>query len=63
MQDAFVALKKAMSITPNLGMPNFHEASFTIETDASGNGIGAILSQNGGPLAFMSRALGITKQY
>jgi hypothetical protein len=46
-----------MSSTPILAMPNF-PTPFTIETDASGTGIGAILMQNGKPIAFYSQALG-----
>jgi len=42
-------------------MLNFNDL-FTIESDASGNDIGAILSQQGKPVAFISRALGTTKQ-
>jgi len=41
-------------------MPNFND-SFTIETNASGEGIGAVMSQQGKPVAFMSWALGVTK--
>jgi hypothetical protein len=33
-----------MTITPTLAMPNFND-SLTNETDASGDGIGAVLTQ------------------
>jgi len=49
-----------MTATLTLAMPNFND-SFTIETDASDEGIGVVLSQQGKPVAFMSRALGVTK--
>jgi len=58
---AFLALKQAMITIPILVMPNFNEA-FTIETDASGDGIGAVLTQQGKLVAYISRALGITKK-
>jgi hypothetical protein len=60
LEFAFIAFKHAMTTTPTLAMPNFNN-SFTIETDASSEGIGAMLSQQGKPVAFMSRALGVTK--
>lgn len=58
---AFDKLKSAMTTTPTLALPNFEE-QFVIETDASGDGIGVVLSQKGRPLAFMSRSLGVAKQ-
>jgi hypothetical protein len=45
-----------MTTTPIMAMPNFNKA-FTIETDASGDGIGAVLVQQGKPVAYMSRLL------
>ena len=42
-------------------MPNFNEP-FTIEADASGEGIRAMLTQNKKLIAFMSKALGVTKR-
>jgi hypothetical protein len=44
-----------------LVMPNFND-SFTIKTDASGDRIGTVLSQQGKLIVFMSRALGVTKK-
>lgn len=42
-QQAFETLKHLLSITPVLALSNFSQ-EFTLETDASGVGIGAILS-------------------
>ena len=42
-------------------MPNFNEP-FVIESNASSKGIGVVLTQQGKLIAFMSRALGVSKQ-
>lgn len=60
-ETSFQALKKALVIAPVLAMLDFSQP-FTIETDASAKGIGAILQQQGHPIAFVSKALGIKAQ-
>ncbi|KAH9735040.1 hypothetical protein KPL71_017615 [Citrus sinensis] len=45
--EAFTKLKQEITTTPILAMPDFTEP-FIIETDASGDGIGAVLSQQDG---------------
>lgn len=57
----FDNLKKAITSTPTLVMPDFNNI-FIIEIDASGDGIGAMLQQQGKPIAFMSQALGVAKK-
>jgi hypothetical protein len=58
---AFQALKNALVTTPVLALPKF-SLPFTIETDASDKRIGAELQQQGHPIAFVSKALGIKAQ-
>ncbi|KAM0065899.1 putative nucleotidyltransferase, Ribonuclease H [Helianthus debilis subsp. tardiflorus] len=53
---AFTKLKHLLSSTPILRLPDFSKP-FTIETDASGTGVGAVLSQEKHPLAYFSKKL------
>jgi hypothetical protein len=55
-ESAFQSLKSALCSSPMLGLPNFSQP-FHIETDSCGYGVGAVLTQNGHPLAYISKAL------
>lgn len=53
---AFEELKKALTSTPVLAIPDFTKL-FVVECDASDACIGAVLSQEGHPIDFMSKVL------
>jgi hypothetical protein len=55
--EAFNTLKLALVSAPVLAMLDFSQ-TFCIEIDASNKGVGAVLLQNGHPLAFISKPLG-----
>jgi hypothetical protein len=60
-QQAFDSLKHKLLTAPVLALPDFTKP-FTVETDASKRGVGAVLTRGGHPIAYLSKALGPTAQ-
>ncbi|KAA3477606.1 Retrotransposable element Tf2 [Gossypium australe] len=58
---AFQALKVALCAAPVPVLSKF-QLEFVVDTNASGIGVGAVLQQQGRPIAFFSKALGVRHQ-
>lgn len=55
-QNAFELLQKAITSAHVLATPNFSQ-TFIVECDASCTGLGAVLMQNGHPIAYFSNVI------
>lgn len=61
MQSAFDTMKKLLTSTPVLALPDFKK-QFEVMADASGIGCGAVLLQDTRPVAFFSKAFNDTER-
>lgn len=57
-EKVFNKLKEIMVSSLVLCLPDFSKP-FIVETDTCGVGVGAVLSQGNGPIAFLNKALGV----
>lgn len=58
-QEAFDAIKQLLTQAPVLASPNFAK-ELVLETDVCNVGIGAVLMQDGHPIAYLSQGLNAT---
>lgn len=58
---AFEEVKLAMVKALVLALPDF-EKTFIVETDVSGHGLGAVLTQGGRPIAYFSKVFSLKHQ-
>ena len=61
-QRSFDELKRKLTTAPVLTLPNIHR-NFTVYCDASGQGIGCVLMQDGNVVAYASRQLKVHEKH